>query len=545
MLRYRSSASFVCALGACLVAITADSSDALACGACFHPPPRPLQVDSTVVTDHRMAFSISPLQTVLWDQIRYSGSPSDFAWVLPVKAGARIELSQDSWLAALDASTQKVILGPVPSCGGAPPVQYENSGGGGGGCMGSSSSSAGGAGYFAADAGAGDDAGSSTPQVQVISQEVVGPYDAVTVRSSQGEALGVWLRANGYDIALAFQPTIDAYTAQGFDFIALRLQPGVGVQAMQPVRVVTPGADPTLPLRMVAAGVGAHVGFELYVLSEGRYHTQNFPDEAVDFSKLQWDPYNSISTYSTLVQQALSANGGSGWLTEFAGQADLGSFSTGLNPSLYVAYRTQCVPRPMVCTPVPTPTSAGDAGDDSAGLPGTGATPDAGGEASLLSDSSSTAEAGSGEGGLPDAGAIGSGAEAGPTPAPTQTVCTAAVVCDDLDLAMTGIVSGGLWVTRLKADFPAAALATDLVLEATPSQESVSNVHQTDQYTDPKYSPCSNVSSNGAAPAAPSPSSGTCACRLAGSQRARHTDTIVASLGLAAMALAMRRRRRG
>jgi hypothetical protein len=295
---------------------------------------------------------------------------------------------------------------------------------------------------------------------------------------------------------------------------------------------------------MVAAGVGAHVGFELYLLSEGRYHTQNFPDAAVDFSKLQWDPYNNISTYSTLVQQALSANGGSGWLTEFAAPANLGSFNTGLNPSLYVAYSTQCVPAPMVCTPVPTATGAGDAGNDSAVLPQTGTPGDGGGEASLLSDSSSTAEAGSGEGGLPDAGPTGSAAEAGPSTGPTQTVCTAAVVCDDLDLAMTGIVSGGLWVTRLKADFPAAALATDLVLEATPSQEQVSNVHQTDQYTDPKYSPCSTSASSSASPAA-SPSSGTCACRLAGSQRAKHTDTIVASLGLAAMALAMRRRRRG
>jgi MYXO-CTERM domain-containing protein len=537
MLRFRTSAWFAFALGATLVGVAADSSDALACGACFHPPPPPAEVDGTVVTDHRMAFAISPSQTVLWDQIRYSGSPSDFAWVLPVRAGARIELSQDAWLAALDASTQTVITGPVPSCGGGAPVQYEN--GGGGGCGGSTSNTA-------SFSGASDNAGPAmtTPQVQVISQQVVGPYDAVTVRSSQGEALGTWLRANGYDIPQAFQPTIDAYTAQGFDFIALRLQPGVGVQAMQPVRVVTPGADPSLPLRMVAAGVGAHVGFELYVLSEGRYHTQNFPDATIDFSQLKWDPYNNVSTYSTLVQQALAANGGAGWLTEFAGSADLGSFSTGYNLPLSVAYSTQCIPAPMICSPAQPPTEGSDAADDSPVPSGSDAA-DGGGEGAAAGDGALAMETSAGDAGFSDAAAIDSGATpagdggqggSGMVPPPT---CSAAVVCDDLDLAMTGIATGNLWVTRLRADFPAAALATDLVLEATPSQAPVTNVHAATQYTDPKYSPCA---SNGASTAPGS--SGSCACRTASASPPRHSDAIVASLGLGALALGMRRRRR-
>jgi hypothetical protein len=41
---------------------------------------------------------------------------------------------------------------------------------------------------------------------------------------------------------------------QSFDFIALRLRPQCSQRAMKPVRIITPGADPTLPLRMVAAG---------------------------------------------------------------------------------------------------------------------------------------------------------------------------------------------------------------------------------------------------------------------------------------------------
>ncbi|MDP9001382.1 MAG: DUF2330 domain-containing protein, partial [Myxococcota bacterium] len=80
---------------------------ARACGGCFNI--RSAGTETSVVTDHRMAFSVSTQQTVLWDQIQYSGNPAEFAWVLPVRAGAVVQLSNDEWFAALDAMTRPVI----------------------------------------------------------------------------------------------------------------------------------------------------------------------------------------------------------------------------------------------------------------------------------------------------------------------------------------------------------------------------------------------------------------------------------------------------
>jgi hypothetical protein len=372
-----------------------------------------------------------------------------------------------------------------------------------------------------------------------------------------GEALGDWLRANGYDVPASLQPTIDGYTAQGFDFIALKLRPGAGVQAMQPVRVVTPGADPTLPLRMVAAGVGANVGLELYVLSEGRYHTQNFPDASIDWSQLAWDPYNNISTYSTLAQQALAADGGTAWLTEFAGPADLSSFSSALNPSLAQAYSTQCVPAPMFCSPAPASaptTSSPDAGGDVQVTPGVDASADASADASedaFGAADSASAEDGAIESGLDARAEAATSTDAAteaalaPPPAPAL-LCTPAVMCDDLQVAMTGIAPGGLWITRMRSDLPASALAADLVVEATATQEQVSNLHSTGTYTDPNYSPCpmTNSTPRSAAPSsAGSSHSGACACRTA-SGRPRYADSMEASIALVGLSLAMRRRRR-
>jgi len=482
-----------------MLSLAEGEPDARACGGCFHGPPAPQQT-VTVINDHRMVFSISQSQTVLWDQIEYTGQASEFAWVLPVKPGARIELSQDAWMASLEASTQTVIQAPVNNCG----VQQSQDVGGpsSGGCMGSTVTADNAAsGFSAEDAGASDDGGSP---VQVITQQVVGPYDSVTVRASQGEALNAWLQANGYDIPTSIQPVIDAFTTEGFDFIALKLAPKEGVQAMQPVRIVSPGADVSLPLRMVAAGVGAHVGVELFVLSEGAYQPQNFPLATIDFSKLQWDPNNVISNYTTLAAAALAANGGKGWLIESSGPANLGSgFNQGGNPALDTSYEQSCVPQTLP----PPPSCADDAGASP--------TTDGGGD-------------GATEGGSP---ANDAGSDAG--------ACQPTVIaCDDLDVAMTGITSGSLWITRMRADLPVGALSADLVLEASPSQDVVPSFHQATQYTIPNYNPCSgqnNSSSN---------SQQAGACAMTGAPPLRSRDLVLLAVAGLGAVLSVRRRRR-
>src|SRR5262245_19885666 len=171
---YRSFA-FVAALAATQLL----SAPADACGGCFTPP-----TESTVVTGHRMALSISPDQAVLWDQIRYSGDPADFSWVLPVKEGARIEVGSDAFFEALDAATGVTVQAPPEGC---------RSPSGGFGCGDSRSLSA-----------AEDSAGTATSGpgggVQVLHKGTVGPYDTVTLSSTDPNALNAWLTQNGYSI---------------------------------------------------------------------------------------------------------------------------------------------------------------------------------------------------------------------------------------------------------------------------------------------------------------------------------------------------------
>src|SRR3954469_25634519 len=155
-------------------------STSRACGGGFHP----ISIsDSTVVTGHRMAFAVSQDRTVLWDQFEYSGAPEDFSWVLPVLPGAYVEESTDAWFESLETVTQTQITSPAITCAN----------GGGSGC---------GAGFGAsADASAspshGFDGGGG---VTVLHKGTVGPYETVTLRSTQGDVLSAWLTAHGYAI---------------------------------------------------------------------------------------------------------------------------------------------------------------------------------------------------------------------------------------------------------------------------------------------------------------------------------------------------------
>jgi Uncharacterized protein conserved in bacteria (DUF2330) len=448
---------------------------AQACGGCFTPPQQ-----VTDVTDHRMAFSISQQQTVLWDQIKYSGQPQDFAWVLPVQPGAQVQLSHDEFFAALDALSDPVIAAPPSNCGRS-----------GSGCAFGGTTSA-----------SGDFAGAAGPGVQVVSQSVIGPYDTATLHATDPDALYDWLVANDYDIPDGIRPVIDAYVAGGFDFIALRLAPGQGVQAMQPVRVVSAGAGLTLPLRMVAAGVGDQVGLTLYVIGEGRYEAQNFPNAVFDDSKLQWLHAQNISNYEPLAEQIMQGDSGRTWLTEFSETTSLvggptcssGTFYGGVSygQSLASLYYAQCL-----CDAGAPPLDAGP------GQPSDAAVLDAQGLDAALFDAP-LPDAPPPDASPPDASppdASGTDAEqeasvddAGFSPAEAGASATAQTSCtafDDLDVALTGMDPASTWVTRMRAIFPASALSEgDLVLQATAVQTPVSNQHQAAFYDDPTYSPC-------------------------------------------------------
>src|SRR4051812_29809011 len=82
-----------------------------ACGGCFAPPET-----QQVVTDHRMVMAVHSNESILWDQIRYTGRPEDFSWVLPVAGTVRIELASGEFFDRLDSATVARVQPPPNFC---------------------------------------------------------------------------------------------------------------------------------------------------------------------------------------------------------------------------------------------------------------------------------------------------------------------------------------------------------------------------------------------------------------------------------------------
>jgi hypothetical protein len=116
-------------------ALAVGTRDARACGGCFTPPPPPQIVQTeSVITDEKMILSISMEQTTLYDEITYSGSPSSFAWVLPIKGNVTVGLSADILFQTIGQLTTTTVTEPPSNC---PPPPTCGGRGGGPGCGGS------------------------------------------------------------------------------------------------------------------------------------------------------------------------------------------------------------------------------------------------------------------------------------------------------------------------------------------------------------------------------------------------------------------------
>lgn len=280
--------------------------DAEACGGCFSPPETVTSVDS-----HRMVVSLSPEKSILWDQIRYSGDPEDFVWVLPVPSpDVDIAVADDLFFLELESQTAPTISPPPLPPLDCPPPPEENCG-----IFGCDQAGGDGSGAdYAADAGAGD--------VDVYREEVVGPYETVVIGSEDPVALITWLNDHGYAVPESTRPIISHYTEQSSLFVVLRLAPDQGVTAMQPVRVEYPGFMGTFPLRMVTVGAYSSLTMTLWIVAEQRFGGLNYPTVEIDPANLVWDFAQSSSNYLALFRDAIDSAGGKAWVTQFAGNLD-------------------------------------------------------------------------------------------------------------------------------------------------------------------------------------------------------------------------------
>jgi hypothetical protein len=417
--------------------LVANAPDARACGGCLLATPVAGGSQSpSVVTDHRIVLSLSGSSTTLWDQLEYQGDPDGFAWVLPVRGPVTVGVGSDRFVDALDRLTVPTIYGPTVTCragrgstGVATNDDVVTFGDGSGGCGGSSAPTETRTTVRTDDGGTtGKDRtiAQSENDVTVTDRSTAGPYEVLTVRPAMGANMVDWLRRNGYDVPFTIEPILNAYTTEGFDFVAVRLRPGFGVRAMRPIRVTWQGSQVTFPLRLVAAGVGESVGIQLFVIGDGRWRTKSYPSFVVPRDELVWDFGVSRSNYTRL-----RASLGKG-----------GAFA--LESSIEISGSVIPAAEPMPEAPAQEVDAGSDASPDAE---------DAATDAAIDSAIDS---------------ALDSAIDSGPA-APT-----------DKEIAFPG---GKLRrVTRLRADLPVSSLTKDLSVEADDTQTVLPTRISIDEY---------------------------------------------------------------
>ncbi|MEZ4409009.1 MAG: DUF2330 domain-containing protein [Polyangiales bacterium] len=282
------------------LAITLATFDASACGGCVYPPPvdaGPATSAPFIVTDHRMVLAVRPDATILWDQVRYAGRPSDFAWILPVRGDVEVSVGSGDFIDEVDALTAPSVASPSYRCdvtSGAVSVTP-------------AAPRAGLA--WSAELGS---------AVSVVRTSVAGPYEVTTVRGADASAIAAWLTEHGYRVGDDIAPELSEYVSLSMDFVVARLRPGEGVQAIQPLRVRLPAGTTTLPLRMVRAGASDRTGLAVYVIADARFEVMNFANVTLSSDEVTWDFATAGSDYVSAFARAIERAQGRGWVTEAA-----------------------------------------------------------------------------------------------------------------------------------------------------------------------------------------------------------------------------------
>jgi hypothetical protein len=260
-------------LAAFLATGTLTSARAHAMGAVVSSPP-----GSSSTTDVRIAVSSTGTRTSRWVSLHVHGTATAFAWVIPVKPSAFVDLTSDAWLESLeDATAPRVVPPEVPPPCGEGGVEVD---------------------------------GELSHVVTSMPDSVATAADAPTLTGT----LAGWGLAVTDDLA----PLVDAAGADGDSFVALLYSTGSADVVTRTVRIVDT-SSPTIPLALTSGT--SNVTVTAYAFSTGEVTFGASPALALDPATLLWLADGS-STYAPVRDTLLTTNPGA-WLVESAGNPEL------------------------------------------------------------------------------------------------------------------------------------------------------------------------------------------------------------------------------
>jgi hypothetical protein len=305
-----------------------DTRRAEACG-CLSPPAVTAGEFAVSQSSEQIIFETSPGWVTAHVLIRYAGNPSQFAWLVPVPEVPDIDLSPVSAFGLLDQATAPQVYAsqqsicPQSEWG----CQYNYPEESNGGCFGAAGGdsayggAAGGNGGFG-DASFAADAGLSggPPPVTVINSQVVGDYQTVTFSASNATQATQWLHDNGFIVNDTTSIYMESYIAQNMVFVAAKLVPGAGVNAIKPLRLHYRAAYPTIPLILTAVAAQPNLTVTAFIYGSQAFHPQGHPVITLPADKLAYDS-NGRFNYPMVLARAIDDAGGDAFAIEYNGNS--------------------------------------------------------------------------------------------------------------------------------------------------------------------------------------------------------------------------------
>ncbi len=311
--------SWIVAAAALTCSFTA--TQALACGACVTRPGPPGPANPAYVAQkaERIFFGFDPAtkRSVAWVEIRYTGQPEDFGWVVPMPKKPTIGVGATYLFDRLDQATAPRLTMKVgPNRENCRVPQQANSGGGFG-CAEEASvlraTSSGGSGANLAA----DTSNGGRGKVVVVEQSTIGPYSYAVLASTDSGDLVKWLNDNSYVTPKEATPIIDAHLKKGDVFVALKLLNNKGIDAIRPVTFTMDDADPCVPLRLTSIAAVEDMEVIVYLAGPGRGMPKNHLHVQVNPYRLAWE--NGGGNYGQVLATAMDEAAGRAFATEFAG----------------------------------------------------------------------------------------------------------------------------------------------------------------------------------------------------------------------------------
>lgn len=239
----------------------------------------------------RIIFTMNSDDTITaYVQINYSGEAPDFSWVVPVPSIPTLDVTEIDVFNELDRLTQPIILFPqVPACADFPedlqePLSRQD-----------------------------DD------YVDVLASGTAGPYAFDVIDSDEPDALIAWLRDNNYRITQEMGPLVDVYNEEGMLFLAMKLQPEIGIQAIRPIAMTYTSDLPMIPIRLTAVAAEPNMTILTWVFADEQAVPDNYAHITISNEDIRADLSNFAGhNYLQLLDTAIDEANGLAMITEYA-----------------------------------------------------------------------------------------------------------------------------------------------------------------------------------------------------------------------------------